>query len=87
MFNVIEPTHAWLGGKLKHAQWFWSRQKKIINTQKLPWCEYLENDRFDACLNLDRKMHDQPKIYGLKCQQKQPFICTLSIKLYSTKIQ
>ncbi|KAF2888957.1 hypothetical protein ILUMI_17216, partial [Ignelater luminosus] len=76
-----EPTHVWLGGMFIKNKWIWVHNKRPIPiiTDKsgfMPWCDMEEKGDND-CLNMDREAHDKPAVYGLKCKQRQPFVCTL----------
>ncbi|XP_068083936.1 uncharacterized protein [Anabrus simplex] len=84
-----EPTHVWIGGELRNDTWRWSKSGEEIpsadghepdlHKKFPPWCEW-DKDPEASCLNLDRREHSKPMMYGLGCRNKQPFICEVDCR-------
>nr|CAD7569758.1 unnamed protein product [Timema californicum] len=78
--HPTEVKHVWIGGQVNQGVWVWSAPWIPVPVHKgkkdsfPPWCE-TGVDPATPCLNLDRREHAKPVMYGLGCYNKQPFVC------------
>nr|CAD7449898.1 unnamed protein product [Timema bartmani] len=78
--HPTEVKHVWIGGEVNQGVWLWSAPWIPVPVHKgkkdsfPPWCE-TGVDPATPCLNLDRREHAKPVMYGLGCYNKQPFVC------------